>query len=72
MGNVSYKFFTSFFLIKVITITSIVFLNKGARSSGINGFFKGVGKGLLGLLVKPASGVVDLLTTSLDGIRRYD
>ncbi|XP_065669591.1 intermembrane lipid transfer protein VPS13A isoform X11 [Hydra vulgaris] len=44
---------------------------QGARASGINGFFKGVGKGIIGLLVKPASGVVDLVTSSLDGIKRF-
>ncbi|XP_065685047.1 intermembrane lipid transfer protein VPS13A isoform X3 [Hydra vulgaris] len=44
---------------------------QGARASGINGFFKGFGKGIIGLLVKPASGVVDLVTSSLDGIKRF-
>ncbi|XP_057314177.1 intermembrane lipid transfer protein VPS13A-like isoform X2 [Hydractinia symbiolongicarpus] len=44
---------------------------QGARKSGIEGFFKGVGKGVLGLLVKPTGGVIDLLTSSLDGVRRF-
>ena len=43
----------------------------GARSEGVEGFFKGIGKGLLGLLTRPTGGVVDMVSTTLDGIRRY-
>mgnify|MGYP001307696022 CR=1 FL=1 len=31
---------------------------KGARSGGVSGFFKGLGKGLIGLPVKPIVGVM--------------
>ncbi|EEC00485.1 vacuolar protein-sorting protein, putative, partial [Ixodes scapularis] len=44
----------------------------GAQLDGPEGFFKGVGKGLLGLITKPAGGVVDMFSIAFDGIRRYD
>ena len=43
----------------------------GARSEGVEGFFKGIGKGLLGLLTRPTGGVIDMVSFTLDGIRRY-
>ncbi|BFZ09736.1 hypothetical protein BsWGS_12775 [Bradybaena similaris] len=43
---------------------------KGAHEDGVEGFFKGVGKGLLGLLTKPAGGVVDMVSMAFDGLRR--
>ena len=42
----------------------------GARSEGVEGFFKGIGKGLLGLLTHPAGGVIDMVSFTLDGVRR--
>ncbi|CAN8018523.1 unnamed protein product [Ixodes persulcatus] len=42
----------------------------GAQLEGPEGFFKGVGKGLLGLITKPAGGVVDMFSIAFDGIRR--
>jgi len=44
---------------------------QGARRDGLEGFFKGVGKGIMGLIVKPTGGVIDLVTSSLDGVRRF-
>ncbi|EDO42077.1 predicted protein [Nematostella vectensis] len=35
------------------------------------GFFKGMGKGFLGLLTRPTGGVIDMVSFTLDGIRRY-
>ncbi|XP_022100693.1 vacuolar protein sorting-associated protein 13A-like [Acanthaster planci] len=43
---------------------------KGAHDGGLKGFFKGIGKGLLGLLSKPAGSLVDGVTVILDGIER--
>ncbi|KAK6170959.1 hypothetical protein SNE40_019236 [Patella caerulea] len=43
---------------------------KGANEEGVEGFFKGVGKGILGLLTKPAGGVIDMVSMAFDGIRR--
>ena len=42
---------------------------RGAERSGIEGFAKGVGKGLLGLLVKPVIGTTDLITDTLIGVK---
>lgn len=34
------------------------------------GFFKGIGKGLLGVVVRPVAGVVDFATGSIEAVRR--
>ena len=34
----------------------------GAKSGGVGGFFAGAGKGIVGLVAKPVSGVVDLVS----------
>lgn len=43
----------------------------GAQQEGVEGFFKGVGKGLMGLMTKPAGGVLDCIAMALDGIKRW-
>jgi len=43
---------------------------EGAGAEGVEGFFKGIGKGLFGLLVHPTGGVVDMVSFTLDGVRR--
>ena len=40
---------------------------KGAESGGLTGFAKGVGTGMLGLVVKPVVGVTDAATDVLQG-----
>lgn len=40
----------------------------GAESEGVEGFFKGVGKGITGLAVKPVTGVLDMFSRTFDGI----
>ena len=35
---------------------------KGARSGGLKGGAKGLGKGILGLVCKPVKGTIDLVT----------
>ena len=42
----------------------------GVKEEGVEGFFKGIGKGLLGLLTKPTGGAVDMVSMAFDGIRR--
>ena len=42
----------------------------GSRSGGVEGFFRGVGRGLLGLLTKPAGGVMDMVAMAMDGVSR--
>uniref|UniRef100_A0A7M5UBR4 Intermembrane lipid transfer protein VPS13-like C-terminal domain-containing protein n=2 Tax=Clytia hemisphaerica TaxID=252671 RepID=A0A7M5UBR4_9CNID len=44
---------------------------QGAKKRGLEGFFKGIGRGLIGLFIKPTGGVIDLVTSSLDGVRRF-
>ncbi|KAI8877271.1 DUF1162-domain-containing protein [Backusella circina FSU 941] len=42
---------------------------EGANKEGLGGFFKGVGKGLVGVVTKPAVGVLDLANNVTEGIR---
>ncbi|KAI9780763.1 MAG: hypothetical protein M1839_006551 [Geoglossum umbratile] len=42
---------------------------EGAEREGVAGFFKGVGKGVIGLATKPAIGVFDLASNVTEGIR---
>ncbi|KAG1757583.1 vacuolar protein sorting-associated protein 13 [Suillus lakei] len=42
---------------------------QGAETEGALGFFKGVGKGLVGVVTKPAVGVFDLASNLSEGIR---
>nr|CAD7427810.1 unnamed protein product [Timema monikensis] len=42
----------------------------GAREEGIEGFFKGVGKGMMGLVTRPTAGVIDFASGSLDAVKR--
>jgi vacuolar protein sorting-associated protein 13A/C len=42
---------------------------EGAEQEGVAGFFKGVGKGALGFVTKPAIGVFDLASNVSEGIR---
>lgn len=42
---------------------------EGAEREGFGGFFKGVGKGLVGAVTKPVVGVLDLATSVTEGIK---
>ncbi|KAF7791866.1 hypothetical protein EIP86_002890 [Pleurotus ostreatoroseus] len=42
---------------------------EGAESEGAKGFFKGIGKGLVGVVTKPVIGVFDLASNLSEGIR---
>lgn len=42
---------------------------EGAEQEGLAGFFKGVGKGVIGLATKPAIGIFDLASNVSEGIR---
>jgi vacuolar protein sorting-associated protein 13A/C len=42
---------------------------KETKKSGIGGFFKGVGKGFAGLIVKPVSGTFDLISKTSEGVK---
>ncbi|CAN0531033.1 unnamed protein product, partial [Ectocarpus sp. 8 AP-2014] len=41
---------------------------RGAKKGGMGGFFKGVGKGLVGAVVKPVLGVTDSVISVAQGI----
>lgn len=42
---------------------------KGAQNGGAEGFFVGLGRGLVGAVVKPAVGVLDLASRTTEGIK---
>ena len=42
---------------------------KGAEKEGVGGFFKGVGKGIVGVVTKPVVGLFDLANDVTEGIR---
>ena len=44
---------------------------QGAKHDGSKGFIKGLGKGFLGLVGRPASGIADLTSTSLKMIKKF-
>jgi vacuolar protein sorting-associated protein 13A/C len=41
----------------------------GAREGGAGGFAKGLGKGLIGVVARPASGVVDFASSTIDAVK---
>ena len=43
----------------------------GAQKEGAAGFFKGVGKGLVGAVARPTGGIIDLASSTFQGIKRY-
>ncbi|RZF46695.1 hypothetical protein LSTR_LSTR002558 [Laodelphax striatellus] len=42
----------------------------GAKEEGVEGFFKGFGKGMVGLVTRPTAGVVDFASGTLSSVRR--
>ncbi|XP_011630655.2 LOW QUALITY PROTEIN: vacuolar protein sorting-associated protein 13 [Pogonomyrmex barbatus] len=42
----------------------------GAKEEGVEGFFKGFGKGVIGLVTRPTAGVVDFASGSFGAVRR--
>ena len=45
-------------------------VSAGAQKEGAVGLFKGVGKGLVGLVVRPTGGLIDLTSGTLDFVTR--
>uniref|UniRef100_A0A3B3URY5 Vacuolar protein sorting 13 homolog A n=1 Tax=Poecilia latipinna TaxID=48699 RepID=A0A3B3URY5_9TELE len=43
---------------------------KGAQKEGAAGFFKGFGKGLVGAIARPTGGIIDLASSTFQGIKR--
>ena len=42
----------------------------GAKQEGVFGLAKGMSKGVVGLVMKPTGGLIDLASGSLDTVRR--
>ena len=43
---------------------------KGAEKEGLLGFLKGTGKGVLGLVLRPAGGLIDFTSATLSAVQR--
>ena len=43
---------------------------EGAMDEGVGGFFKGVGKGVVGLVARPTGGIVDFASGTFDSVKR--
>ena len=46
---------------------SFIFI--GAKAGGAAGFFKGLGKGVVGVVARPAGGLVDFASSTFEGIK---
>ena len=44
---------------------------RGAQERGFEGFFKGIGKGAVGLFTRPTAGVVDFASGSFDAVKKW-
>jgi len=42
---------------------------EGAKNEGAAGFFKGVGKGLIGVVARPTGGLVDMASSTFEGLK---
>uniref|UniRef100_A0A803SLY5 Vacuolar protein sorting 13 homolog A n=1 Tax=Anolis carolinensis TaxID=28377 RepID=A0A803SLY5_ANOCA len=45
---------------------------RGAQKEGAAGFFKGVGKGLVGAVARPTGGIIDMASSTFQGIKNDD
>lgn len=45
-------------------------VHAGAQKEGAAGFFKGVGKGLVGAVTRPTGGIIDMASSTFQGIKR--
>ncbi|XP_053575277.1 LOW QUALITY PROTEIN: intermembrane lipid transfer protein VPS13C [Bombina bombina] len=43
---------------------------EGAKREGAAGFFKGIGKGLVGVVARPTGGIIDMASSTFQGIQR--
>lgn len=73
MGGAYYQVFHKLilllFLIYLPNLGLLFFL--GAQKEGAAGFFKGVGKGLVGAVARPTGGIIDMASSTFQGIKRY-
>lgn len=64
--------FSNFSAVCSLAVSGVVMKNNSATGpiQGVETFFKGPGKGLVGLMTKPSSGVFNCLSMITDGIKR--
>uniref|UniRef100_A0A4W3HA74 Vacuolar protein sorting 13 homolog C n=1 Tax=Callorhinchus milii TaxID=7868 RepID=A0A4W3HA74_CALMI len=43
---------------------------EGAKKEGTAGFFKGIGKGLVGVVARPTGGIIDMASSTFQGIKK--
>ena len=43
---------------------------RGAKNEGVGGFFKGLGKGAVGLVARPTAGIVDFTSGTFDAVKK--
>lgn len=55
----------SFFLDNLLNLILL-----GAQKEGAAGFFKGVGKGLVGAVARPTGGIIDMASSTFQGIKK--
>jgi vacuolar protein sorting-associated protein 13A/C len=48
----------------------VVWFSEGAKKEGAAGFFKGIGKGLVGVVARPTGGIIDMASSTFQGIQR--
>ncbi len=54
----------------LVCVCVCVCVAAGAQKEGAAGFFKGVGKGLVGALTRPTGGIIDMASSTFQGIKR--
>lgn len=54
----------------LIRLSKALSLFLGAQKEGAAGFFKGVGKGLVGAVARPTGGIIDMASSTFQGIKR--
>ena len=50
---------------------NVHFSVEGAKEGGVGGFAKGLGKGIVGVVARPASGLVDFASGTIDAVKTY-
>lgn len=53
------------------SVTVVMLISAGAKKEGAAGFFKGIGKGLVGVVARPTGGIVDMASSTFQGIQRW-
>lgn len=62
--------FPALFFVLLEMILILYFPFSGAQKEGAAGFFKGVGKGLVGAVARPTGGIIDMASSTFQGIKR--